>query len=216
METHPETAAPARIDGWFPEIQQAFIEELAKSGCVRHAAVAVGRSRTGAYRLRARTDAHAFRAAWDAALGLAYEALRETAMDRVANGLDQRTYDAEGNLVARKTVHNDRLLMFLLDHHKPRRAQRYDDPLPDDAFARALSALDAAPAGAGIAPPAERNGYRPDLSDDELIEEVRHHRISLIEASDAVPALEDRLLALWEDPIFDPGVRPRQRKASAK
>ena len=181
--------------------QQAFIEALSQSGCVRQAVAEVGRSRTSAYRLRARPDAHAFRAAWDATTGLAYERLRDLAMDRVRNGLEQRTYDADGNLVARRIVYNDRLLMFLLDHDRPVWTGKRAAPPPEDAFGAALQALDAAPAGAGLT---ERNGFRTDLTDDALVEAVRRGDVDFGEAFVAVPALESRFNALWDDPVFNP------------
>lgn len=188
-QTLTPPAAPAfrtRVDGWTAETQHAFIEALARTGCVRQAAALVGRAVSGVYRLRARSDAHAFRAAWDAALGLAYARLSEMAMDRVSNGLEQRTYDPDGNLVQRKIVHNDRLLMFLLDHHKPPAARVYyhdgktpslmDPPSRDDAYGAALDALEAAPAGAGIElppKPADDLDRSSDLTDDQLVNALK-------------------------------------------
>ncbi len=225
METHPETAAPAlrlRADGWTPETQQAFIESLAQSGCVRQAAASVNRAVSGLYRLRAREDAHAFRAAWDAALGLAYTRLHEIAMDRIRNGLEQRTFDSDGNMIARKIVHNDRLLMFLLDHSRPDRgvtqfgfsgntSKRFDPPSRDDEFGVALAALDAAPAGAGVLPPrpAPRSPFA-EASDEELMAILdRGYAVSPEDAEEA--AEFERRWAAGES--FDDLLTPEGRAA---
>lgn len=57
----------ARIDGWTPERQRAFIRALAETRSVGRAAAVVGMSRASAYRLRDRPGASSFAAAWDAA-----------------------------------------------------------------------------------------------------------------------------------------------------
>jgi hypothetical protein len=58
----------ARRDGWTDARQQVFIAELARTGCVRKAALAAGMSRESAYRLRRRAGAESFAAAWDSIL----------------------------------------------------------------------------------------------------------------------------------------------------
>lgn len=227
-QTLTPPAAPAfrtRVDGWTPDVQNAFIEALARTGCVRQAAAAVDRAVSGVYRLRARADAHAFRAAWDAALGLAYARLSEMAMDRVSNGLEQRTYDPDGNLVQRKIVHNDRLLMFLLDHHKPPATRVYyhdgktpslmDPPSRDDAYGAALDALEEAPAGAGIEPsPAPDQDGDLDrfshLADDQLMEAIQ--RGGVVDEEDRAKIEElERRWAAGED--FDDLLTPEELAA---
>lgn len=64
----PVPITRARHDGWSPERQRRFIEALARLGSVHAAAHAVGSSRTGVYRLRAKPGAESFAAAWDAVL----------------------------------------------------------------------------------------------------------------------------------------------------
>ncbi|MGG9078526.1 hypothetical protein, partial [Escherichia coli] len=80
---HPDPAAPAatdlaltpvpsgstRHDGWTPERQRAFLQQLARIGVVSAAAGAVGMSAKSAYALRKRAGAESFAAAWEAALG---------------------------------------------------------------------------------------------------------------------------------------------------
>ena len=115
--------APRRIrcDGWTLAVQRDFIEHLAQTGNVRQAARHVGRSAVSAYRLRSAPHGAAFRAAWNAALALAYDSLRDLAMDRVANGVEQPVFDRDGVEVGTRREYSDRLLMFMLGHLRPER-----------------------------------------------------------------------------------------------
>lgn len=141
-----------RSDGWTPDVQRAFIEHLALCGSVRAAAKAVGRSPVTAYRLRARPDAVAFRAAWAEATAMAYRALHDLAMDRVVEGVDDPVLDGDGRCVYVRTVYDNRLLMFMLNHLRPDRSpveagaavERVAGGSPA-ALALALDHLDAAP-----------------------------------------------------------------------
>jgi hypothetical protein len=63
----------ARHDGWSPARQFRFLLALARGAGVHEAARQVGRSRQTAYRLRTRSGAESFAAAWDAALAFAGE-----------------------------------------------------------------------------------------------------------------------------------------------
>lgn len=121
----PQAVVPLRYreDGWTPDVQRAFIEALAASGSVARACGVVRRSASTAYRLRARPDAHAFRAAWSAATALAYRQVFEIAMDRIVEGQEIAVFH-DGERVGFKTVHSDRLLCFMLDHLRP------DGPAP--------------------------------------------------------------------------------------
>ncbi|HEY0149224.1 MAG TPA: hypothetical protein VGB70_09465 [Allosphingosinicella sp.] len=58
----------ARRDGWTPKRQRAFIHVLEETRSVTRAAAAVEMARETAYRLRQKTGAASFAAAWDAAL----------------------------------------------------------------------------------------------------------------------------------------------------
>lgn len=109
-----------REDGWTAVVQREFVEALAESGSVAQACRVVGRSASTAYRLRARPDAHAFRAAWSAATAMAYRQVFELAMDRVVGGQETPVF-YDGEHVGFKTVHSDRLLCFMLDHLRPER-----------------------------------------------------------------------------------------------
>jgi hypothetical protein len=75
-------ALAARHDGWTPERQRAFIEELADCGIVTEAAARVGMSERTARRLRRRPDAAGFNRAWDEALRIGAERLHTVAWER--------------------------------------------------------------------------------------------------------------------------------------
>ncbi len=62
-----------RSDGWTPERQLRFLDALTHTRSVTKAAAAVGMSREGAYRLRARSEGALFGALWDRALAPVFE-----------------------------------------------------------------------------------------------------------------------------------------------
>jgi len=66
---YPVPVKPSH-NGWTMERQAHFLGWLAETGSVSAACARVGMSRNSAYKLRKRTDAESFAAAWDAALGM--------------------------------------------------------------------------------------------------------------------------------------------------
>jgi hypothetical protein len=110
-----------RTDGWTEEKQRRFIEALADTGLVSHAAKAVGMSRESANRLRRSPHGAAFARAWDAARLHAGSALEDIAFERAIEGQEQNIYNEYGEIVCTKRVVNDRLLTFLLSHLMPER-----------------------------------------------------------------------------------------------
>jgi hypothetical protein len=102
-----------RHDGWTPERQHAFIEALADTGSVKHAARRINMSPEGAYYLRRQPGAEEFAAAWARALDHGVQRLEDIALDRAINGVEVPVY-SYGKLVGSRIVHNDRLLMFIL------------------------------------------------------------------------------------------------------
>ncbi len=118
-----------RLDGWTEEKQRRFIEALADTGLVSHAAKSVGMSRESANRLRRSPHGAAFSQAWDAARHHAGAALEDIAFERAIEGVEQNIYDENGAVVCTKRVYNDRLLTFLLCHLKPERYGRYAQPM---------------------------------------------------------------------------------------
>lgn len=103
-----------RHDGWTPERQRAFIEELADCLSPEIAAERVGMSAQTAYRLRRRSGAEGFSAAWHAALvsGVRHH-IPAAALDMALNGRIVRRY-YHGKLVAEERVFSERLLLLLL------------------------------------------------------------------------------------------------------
>ena len=110
-----------RHDGWTEEKQRRFIETLADTGLVSHAARAVGMSRESANRLRRSAHGASFARAWDAARQHAGTALEDIAFERAIEGVEHNVYDEYGDVICTKRVYNDRLLTFLLRHLKPER-----------------------------------------------------------------------------------------------
>ena len=105
-----------RHDGWTEEKQRRFIEMLADTGLVSHAAKAVGMSRESANRLRRSPHGAAFARAWDAARLHAGAALEDIAFERAIEGVEHNVYNEYGEVIATKHVVNDRMLTFLLGH----------------------------------------------------------------------------------------------------
>ena len=65
-----------------PDVQRAFIRELAATGMVKAAAVRVGKSLEALYKLRARPGAADFARAWNEALEWGVMRLEDCAMER--------------------------------------------------------------------------------------------------------------------------------------
>jgi hypothetical protein len=117
------TAVPRqrnRHDGWTPERQRAFIDALAATGSVKHAALAVAMTAESAYLLRRHPKGAEFRKAWLAALALGIQRLEDVAMERALHGQDVPVYHY-GAVVGTRRVYNDRLLMFLLRNRAGKR-----------------------------------------------------------------------------------------------
>ena len=71
-----------------PEVQRAFIYQLAMTGIVKQAAIKVGKSIEALYKLREKPGAEDFRRAWDEALEWGRLRLEDCAMERaIAEGM---------------------------------------------------------------------------------------------------------------------------------
>ena len=103
----------ARIDGWTPERQRAFVEALADSGVIREAAGQVGMSEQSVARLRRRPGSAAFVAACEAAVTIATRRMRSVAFDRAINGYTRQIF-YHGELKGETRVYDPRLLILLL------------------------------------------------------------------------------------------------------
>ena len=139
-----------RHDGWTDEKQRRFIEALADTGLVSHAAKTVGMSRESANRLRRSPHGAAFARAWDAARCHAGAALEDIAFERAIEGQEQNIYNEYGDIVVTKRVLNDRMLTFLLGHLMPERygkaaragSEPAEAPPPQIALEASLRAME--------------------------------------------------------------------------
>ncbi|MEQ1539837.1 MAG: hypothetical protein ABL928_13005 [Sphingorhabdus sp.] len=102
-----------RENGWIPARQAAFVQRLAETGSVRQAAAAVNMSRVSCYNLKNHAQGAGFARAWDAALDIGVQHLKDIAFERAVEGRLDPVWQA-GKLVGHKRVYSDGLLMFLL------------------------------------------------------------------------------------------------------
>lgn len=132
-----------RYDGWTEEKQRRFIETLADTGLVNVAAKAVGMTRASAYQLRRSPHGAAFARAWDAARHHAGDLIEDIAFERAIEGTEQEVLDRDGNVIATRLVHDNRLIQYLLRHLKPERYGRAQSlgaaPAPTPQAAPALA-----------------------------------------------------------------------------
>jgi hypothetical protein len=77
-----------------PDVQRAFILELAATGIVKQAACKVGKSLEALYKLREKPGAADFRRAWDEALEWGRQRLEDCAMERA---IHQGAHDPSAN-----------------------------------------------------------------------------------------------------------------------
>ena len=73
-------------NGWTPDRQREFIAALARCGSVTAAARSVGLSPRSAYALLDKPDSDSFAEAWDLAVVMGIDALRDSVIDRATNG----------------------------------------------------------------------------------------------------------------------------------
>ena len=107
-----------RYDGWTPARQRGFIEALARLGTVKAAAAHVAMSAEGAYHLRRQIGARSFADAWEKALAIGVESLRDIAYSRAVEGTPKGVW-YHGERVGEEQRYNDRLLMFILRREQP-------------------------------------------------------------------------------------------------
>ncbi|MGX7895563.1 hypothetical protein [Tsuneonella sp. HG222] len=134
-----------RHDGWTPERQRAFIGALADTGSVKRAARHVNMSPEGAYYLRRQPGSESFRRAWEAALNLGVQRLKDEMFDRALHGQLKPVF-VGGKLKGFQRVRNDRLLMFALrmnamDERGRRLSASYFDPAAERLSGSSLAPL---------------------------------------------------------------------------
>lgn len=107
-------AVRPRHDGWSPACQRGFILRLALGGCVSAAARGVGKTRKGAYDLRARPGAQSFAAAWDKAIGWGRRSRLDDALERAILG-EVRPVFYRGRQCGEQLRFNDGLTIAVLN-----------------------------------------------------------------------------------------------------
>ena len=110
-----------RKGGWTPDIQQQFIEALARTGVVEHACREVNMSVASAYTLRHAPGGEGFARAWAAVLARAADRVLDIAFEQAIVGEEIPVHDADGVRVGSKWRYNTRMAMFLLRAYHPER-----------------------------------------------------------------------------------------------
>jgi hypothetical protein len=104
--------------GWTPRKQRAFIAALRETGSVRLATEAAGMSYEGVYKLRHAPGAEAFARAWDAAVHVGAQRVRDVLIDHSVHGIPERLVIGKDKVVERRRF-NHRSMMWILQHHLP-------------------------------------------------------------------------------------------------
>lgn len=120
FEWRPVIRRP-RADGWSPEVQQAFIAALARTGIVERACEEVGMSVRSAYNLRNAAGGEGFARAWAAVLARAADRLLDVAFEQAIEGEEIPVYDQDGVRTGSRRRYNTRMAMFLLRAYHPDR-----------------------------------------------------------------------------------------------
>lgn len=120
FEWRPVPRRP-RADGWTPEVQQRFIEALARTGVVERACEAINMSVTSAYNLRNAPGGESFARAWSHVLGRAADRLLDIAFEHAIEGEEVPVFDRDGCRIGAKRRYNTRMAMFLLRAYHPER-----------------------------------------------------------------------------------------------
>ena len=97
--------------------KRAFLNALAKTGRVAHAARAAGYT-DSRYLQKMRREDEDFAKEWDEAVEAAGDLLDDAAMERAIQGVAEPVF-YKGTVVGHKVVYSDQLLQFLLKHNKP-------------------------------------------------------------------------------------------------
>lgn len=147
-ESYAAVELRRRRDGWTAERQRLFLDTLATTGSVAHAAEAANITPRSAYRLRHHPQGAAFAKAWEAATMTAANRLTAIAFERAITGTPRQIW-RDGRIVAETSIPSDRLLMFLLRHLNPALFGEVADPAArtaaiaaaQDGFGPAMSAL---------------------------------------------------------------------------
>ena len=173
-----------RFDGWSEEKQRRFIQVLADTGLVAHAAKAVGMSRESAYVLRRSAHGAAFAAAWDTAREHAAGLIEDIVFERAILGVEHAVYNDMGEVTGTRLVHDNRLLQYLLRHLRPDRygataGERHASALPSSSSSSSGEAAPVLEAKLRAMEPALPAPPEQLLTPDEL-----EHELEIAETAD--------------------------------
>jgi len=178
FEWRPVPRRP-RADGWTPEVQQAFVAALARTGIVERACEEVGMSVRSAYTLRNAAGGEGFARAWAAVLTRAADRLLDVAFEQAIEGEEVPVYDQDGVRTGSKRRYNTRMAMFLLRAYHPdrfRHANR-DTRAPDEPQPAPPASVGETLATLGpVVPPEPHRLSSPDRLDTMLAVAEVHAR----------------------------------------
>ena len=178
FEWRPVPRRP-RADGWTPEVQQAFVAALARTGIVERACEEVGMSVRSAYNLRNAAGGEGFARAWAAVLTRAADRLLDVAFEQAIEGEEVPVYDQDGVRTGSRRRYNTRMAMFLLRAYHPdrfrhanrdTRAPNEPQPAPPASVGETLATL------GPVVPPAPHRLSPPDRLDTMLAVAEVHAR----------------------------------------
>lgn len=129
-----ESASPrvrrVRVDGFTGAKQVVYLEAIAEGLTVEKAAARAGVSVTTAYNFRNRREGRAFNLAWEAASRRARRPLADKLHDRSVEGQTDTYRDKDGEIVATRHRHDNRLAMATLTRlDRKAEAHREDERL---------------------------------------------------------------------------------------
>lgn len=137
----PVPAQRRRRGGWTAERQRAFIASLAQCGSVSLAAKSVGLSPRSAYALLDREGSDSFGEAWDLAVAMGMDAMREAVMDRAMHGA-WVPVTRRGEVVGKRFCYFDKLAIAVLSGGREDIFEQQDYRAHRRAFRRDLRAHD--------------------------------------------------------------------------
>ena len=171
FEWRPVPRRP-RADGWTPEVQRSFIQALADTGLVEHAARAVDMSVQSAYKLRNAPDSRSFAQAWHAALASAAGRVLDLAFTRAIEGDEIPLFDRDGCRIGARWKIDNRMAMFILRAYMPDRFRHahQDVVQPGERPAPSLPPVaEAVAALAPVTPPAPHLLTEPERMENLIL-----------------------------------------------
>lgn len=158
----PVPHARPKANSITPDVQRAFIAQLAATGIVKDAARHVGKSLEALYKLRQRPGAEGFRRAWDAALDRGVSRLEDSALARAIEG-EERPILHAGKVIGTERRHNEALVMFFLRNRLPHRYDRLREVGPGHPLYEKVAAAYAAEQARRDSDPAEEAKRRRQI-----------------------------------------------------